>query len=144
MPCKSRPVVTRKRKSITQHVNDSKRQRLSVAQFQPRSEVPESNFWDGLSKIWLTEHALRELNRRTGSRNNEVLHQAVRPHTRGYLLGLHNQRESVKPANDVLDLCSPHTKTQSKQSARRGGVDLSDLRGACKIANLKGHFLTAA
>lgn len=134
MPCDHDPAETSKRKSITQHVSNSKRQKSLDSQF--RSQSREADFWDGLSKIWLIKHALRELDRRKRSRTEYSLSQAKRPRTRSYYKKLQQRPEStrsiVKFPDDYL-LC---TGRQIKLFARHGRVDLTDLRGvrdACSL-----------
>ena len=63
-------------------------------------------FWDKLSEVPLTKNALRELERRKPRR------LSTRPKTA-----------------QCFDYCSPTEREQIKRFARRGGPNLSDLRG---------------
>lgn len=86
-------------------------------------EPPE--FWDSLSKIWLTRRALRELDRRnTPSRS--LNHRPRRPITRNFLV---EQKNAHRPTADFASHCSPSHLKGIKQFARHGGPDLSDLIG---------------
>jgi hypothetical protein len=88
----------------------SKKQRLSP----PSGSQPPAAFWGGLSKIWLTKRALRELDRRNAQAvpsPPRSLQQARRPVTRNFLAEL-------------------------KRIAGDGGPDLSDLRNVCTIGYL--------
>jgi hypothetical protein len=85
-------------------------------------------FWDSLSKIWLTKHALRELNRRN-SLSRSPSHPAYRPITRYFQAKQQRNVRRQIPAADFLDRCTPRCFKDIKRSARHGGPDLSDLIG---------------
>jgi hypothetical protein len=110
----------RKRQRTKQHPlpspPPSKRQK--ELQHHSHGYIDTPAFWDDLSKIWLTKHALRELNRRNAK---PLLHssprRALQPVTRNFL------------AED----CTQKTLKNIKLFARHGGPDLSDLRGVCII-----------
>lgn len=76
---------------------------------------PPPAFWDNLSKIWLTEHALRELNQR----NSQLASSIPRS----------QYRRARQSASDFLRHCEPRTLKDIKLFARYGGSDLSDLKG---------------
>lgn len=70
---------------------------------QHSSHSDAASFWDILSRVWLTSRALREFDRRT-------------------------ELQATPTSNDPH--CKPHVDAaQLKRFARRGGPDLSDLRG---------------
>ncbi|KAH0565141.1 hypothetical protein GP486_001474 [Trichoglossum hirsutum] len=87
-------------------------------------------FWDSLSKIWLTKHALRELNRRNAK---PLLYspspRAHRPVTRNLLAEVKKRHKPIQSVSDFLHNCTPKTLKNIKLFARYGGPDLSDLRG---------------
>jgi hypothetical protein len=89
-------------------------------------------FWDNLSKIWLTKHALRELNRRKAKPHSHssspLAHQPV---TRNFLAEVKKRRKPTQSISDFLHNCAPKTLKNIKLFARHGGPDLSDLRGVC-------------
>ncbi len=103
----------------------SKKQRLN----HPRGSQPPAEFWDNLSKIWLTERALKELDRRIAqpapSSHRSQYRRSRGPVTRSAVAKWKNKEEyweslrhySAEPSRDIELL------------ARHGGLDLSDLRG---------------
>jgi hypothetical protein len=108
----------RKRQRTEQHPlpspPPSKRQK--ELQHHSHGYIDSPAFWDNLSKIWLTKHTLRELNRR----NAKPLpysppRRALQPVTQNFFAGN----------------CTPETLKSIKLFARHGGPDLSDLRGVC-------------
>lgn len=96
---------------------------------------PPAAFWDNLSKIWLTERALRELNQRNSQSapasniSPSQYLQPRRPVTRRSLAELKRNRRVTQSALDFLRHCGPGTLKDIKLSARYGGPDLSDLKG---------------
>lgn len=94
---------------------------------------PPPAFWDNLSKIWLTDRALRELNQRNSQpASNISLSQYRRPRrpvTRKIFAELKRNRRVTQSALDFLRNCGPGTLKDIKLSARYGGPDLSDLKG---------------
>jgi hypothetical protein len=89
-------------------------------------------FWDTLSKIWLTKHALRELNRRNAKPlPHSSSRQAHQPVTRNFLAEVKKRRKSTQSVGDFLHNCSPKISRDIELFARHGGPDLSDLRGVC-------------
>jgi hypothetical protein len=74
-------------------------------------------FWDNMSKIWLTRQALNELGRRNAqstSNRSPVQQPAL-------------------PVSEYLSKVSQADIARLKVYARRGGPDLTDLRGVCTI-----------
>lgn len=100
----------------------------------PKSHPPPA-FWDTLSKIWLTEDALRELNRRNslftsnvpGPQSSEK--KTRRPVTRQIFAERKRNRRVTQSASDFLRHCGRKTLKDIKLFARNGGPDLSDLTG---------------
>ena len=110
----------------------SKRQKLN----HPRaSQPPPPAFWDNLSKIWLTERALKELDRRNTQSSLSLPHRRTRrPITRHIVAEWKNKVENWEPtqsATDFLARCSTRHLERIKLLARHGGPNLSDLRGVC-------------
>ena len=107
----------------------SKRQQLSHL----GGSNSQAAFWDNLSKIWLTKRALRELDRRNTQRASSPpsssYPRAHRPIARRARAELKTSRQPTQPAADFLCLCGSRCLKNIKQFARRGGPDLSDLRG---------------
>ena len=107
-----------------------KRQKLNHPTTGPQ---PPAAFWDNLSKIWLTEHALRELNQRNSQPASSIprsqYRQARRPVTRKLLAELKRNRRVTQSTSDFLRHCEPGTLKHIKLFARYGGPDLSDLKG---------------
>ncbi|KAM3065768.1 hypothetical protein ACMFMG_010006 [Clarireedia jacksonii] len=101
----------------------SKRQKL---QHHEHVEPPE--FWDSLSKVWLTKRALRELNRRSTVLRSSRF-QARRPITRNFRAKQHKNAHKHISAAGFLRRCSPRRSKDVERFARRGGPDLSDLIG---------------
>lgn len=97
-----------------------------------RSQPPPA-FWDNLSKIWLTERALRELNQRNSQPASNIppsqYRRSRRPVTRKFLAELKRTRRVTQSALDFLRHCGPGSLKNIKLSARYGGPDLSDLKG---------------
>ena len=94
---------------------------------------PPPAFWDNLSKIWLTERALRELNQRNSEPASSIprsqYRRARRPVTRKFPAELKRNRCVTQSASDFLRHCEPGTSKDIKLFARYGGPDLSDLKG---------------
>ncbi|PHH91055.1 hypothetical protein CDD83_1846 [Cordyceps sp. RAO-2017] len=88
-------------------------------------------FWDGLSKIYLTKNALRELDRRNIQRQRrwEKNHQPPIKPRRSRRLGASAGGESNQRVGQVLDQYSPTYLRRLKKFATHGGPDLSDLQG---------------
>lgn len=88
----------------------SKKLKASETVDKPSNFPPE--FYDKLSKIWLTPRALRELDRRNGS---------LTP------------KPTVRLGSRV---------PEPARFARGGGPDLSDLRGVCLCSSVVGRYRT--
>ena len=92
-------------------------------------------FWDSLSKIWLTKRALRELRRRDSQRvlntPRSQHRRSRRPVTRKSLAELKGKQRAPISAADFLSHCGPTVLKDIRLFARRGGPDLSDLKGVC-------------
>lgn len=86
-------------------------------------------FWDSLSKIWLTKHALRELNRRNAPPRS-AHHRSRPPITRNFLAERKNIRQLASSA-DFTYRCSSRQLKDIKRLARHGGPNLRDLTGVC-------------
>jgi hypothetical protein len=110
-----------------------KKQRVS----HPSGSHPPPEFWDNLSKICLTKHALRELDRRNARaarRPRSRYPRLHRPVTRGALAEWTKREENwqpTRPADGSVTYCTPSRLGDIQLFARRGGPDLSDLRGVC-------------
>ncbi|EFQ99615.1 hypothetical protein MGYG_02628 [Nannizzia gypsea CBS 118893] len=87
---------------------------------------PSSEFWDNLSKIWLTRDALEELDRRnSASARSEQVCSKSRPVAHLQERQRYRQRQKV-PSSTVH--YSPATLNDIRRFSRGGGPDLSDLR----------------
>ena len=71
----------------------------------------ERSYWDSLSRLWLTPHALRELNRR-----NALLRT---------------------PPNEKITVSREQHSTDITHFARHGGPDLSDVRNVSNLRLIK-------
>lgn len=107
-----------------------KKEKLYHPYGKARSRTP-SAFYDNLSKIWLTKHALRELDRR-----NAQLFSRYAP------AELKNHYPSAQSAPDCLDRCTLKCLKDIKRLARHGGPDLWDIRGVCTAKFLLASELT--
>jgi hypothetical protein len=117
----------RKRQRTEQHSSPSKRQKRSHNSSE-RQTLDE--FWDGLSKIWLTKHALKELDRRNAKRLRHLLPQrAHQPVTRKLLAKVKKRHTRIHLVRDFLHNYTLKGSKNIKVYARHGGPDLSDLRG---------------
>lgn len=85
------------------------------------------SYWDNLSKIWLTNDALKELDRRNSCPRP---YQTHRPITRQFHAGLKKPCDSFQLPSLLHD-CPPCRLKKIKRLARLGGPDLSDLRDVC-------------
>lgn len=93
-----------------------------------------AGFWDNLSQIWLTRNTLRELDRRNrrSSQPTSRQGQIAKPVTRAALAKWKEENFEVhQPGADFLDHCTPQCLRDIQKFARRGGPDLSELRGVC-------------
>ena len=82
---------------------------------KPRIKLHSAEFYDSLSKIWLTRRALRELDRRTSQANR-------------------SQRPAPAPTT-YLEYRG-ETATEIQRFAKHGGPDLSDLRRYPALVNV--------
>ena len=98
-----------------------------------RGSPPPAEFWDNLSKVWLTKRALRELDRRNTrpapKPPNSLYRRPHRPATRRILTEPSKSRQPTESTTNFLCHCAPKCLKDIKLSARHGGPDLSDLRG---------------
>ncbi|KAL4908518.1 hypothetical protein BDW74DRAFT_101427 [Aspergillus multicolor] len=74
------------------------------------SYLPDPTFWNGLTKIWLTNIALRELRRRTDGSHPK---QPARP---------------TEPSTGIISSLSLEPLTELRRYARAGGPDVLNLR----------------
>lgn len=97
-----------------------------------RSQLPPV-YWDNLSKLWLTELALRELNQRNiqpaSNLSPPQYRRPRRPITWNFLAKLKRNRCVTQSALDFLCHCGPVTLKEIRLLAGYGGPDLSDLKG---------------
>jgi hypothetical protein len=122
----------RKRQRTEQHPSHSKRQKLC---YHSGPYPPE--FWDDLSKIWLTKYALKELDRRNAKPLLQSLYQQTyRPVTRYFLTRAKKLHKPTQSASDFLHSCAPETLKDIKLFARHGGPDLPDLKGVYVVRYL--------
>ncbi len=143
----------RKRQRSEQHapqLNGTNQPRLKRGKLShPPSEVRSRTspaFYDNLSKIWLTKHALRELDRRNAQLAPSLPYSSRRgprkPFTRHALAEVEKKHPSTQSVSDFLCNCTSRCLKDIKQLARRGGPDLLDLRGVCIAKYLLATELT--
>jgi hypothetical protein len=128
-------LANQRKRQRTEHPQlHSKRQKLS----HQSASHSSSDFWDDLSKIWLTKYALRELDRRNAKLPQQSLHQQRlhRPVTRKFLAELKKPHKSTQSASNFLRSCTAKTLKDIWVFARHGGPDLSDLRGVSILGHL--------
>ncbi|WEW59122.1 hypothetical protein PRK78_004591 [Emydomyces testavorans] len=130
------PLLPRRQQSESDLEPEPKRHKIDESARESRSQRPVE-FWDNLSKIWLTKKALQELDRR----NTELSRcpfdtHLFRPVT-GQCYAQLKRKQITQYAADFLSSCSPDCLKQIKQFSRHGGPDLSDLRS---FPENKGHF----
>jgi hypothetical protein len=98
---------------------------------------PPPAFWDNLSKIPLTRSALKELERRNAISNRPCVPLKVKkPRTRSDLREFKQKAQPTVPVSRYLPKASQADIALLKVFApqeRRGGPDLTDLRGVCTI-----------
>lgn len=108
-----------------------KRQKL----YHSIQSQPPPEFWDHLSRIWLTKHALREFDRRNDQYTLSISHlshqKSCRPLTRQYYAEPNRYYQPTHFAPKFLSVCSTKCLRDIKRFARHGGPDLSDLRNVC-------------
>lgn len=119
---------------ISQLEPESKRQKHEHPIDKAEAQRRPTEFWDNLSKIWLTREALRELDRRNSESASRSSHtQNRRPHrpiTRQFFAELES-KHLIQNASDFLGRCGPQSLEEIKQLSKRGGPDLSGLRSVC-------------
>lgn len=91
-------------------------------------------FYDNLSKLWLTKGTLREFDRRNDLSASsppsslQSIHKSFNPHTPVQP----KQKTLLTPSpSEFLNHCPSNCLEDLKQIARHGGPDLSDLRDVC-------------
>ena len=108
-----------------------KKRKLSCTNRQTRQPA---EYWDNLSKIWLTESALDELKRR-GTQNTRGAKCSQKPQSRKHsscrtLAELReSDEEAIQPVAEYLRDSTQSRLRDIKLFARRGGPDLRNLRG---------------
>ena len=105
----------------------------------PNGSQPPAEFWDNLSKIWLTKRALRELNRRNKQTAARLPKSPYRQQhklvTRSSVAKWQEDQRRTVPGEDTVSDRSPGVRN-IKIFARHGGPDLSDLKGVCTTEHL--------
>ncbi|WEW60591.1 hypothetical protein PRK78_006078 [Emydomyces testavorans] len=121
MPCPNSLNPSRKRQK-------SEERQLGQPQYQSKrlKLSPPPEYWDNLSKIWLTKNALRELDRRnSASRRPGPLPISHRPATRQFQAARKSRCQALAP--DPRGNCTSRHLREIKRFSRQGGPDLSDL-----------------
>jgi hypothetical protein len=101
----------------------------------PDEWIYPAQFWDDLSKIWLTPNALRELDRRNQqSKSNQKRRppQACRLFT----LTTSQSNRTTLSTDDILRHYTKKKLKDMKWFAMFGGPDLRGLRGVCILSSL--------
>jgi hypothetical protein len=147
----SKPVYSRKRQHSEGPSLCETPQQLHKKQKvkHPSGTQTPAAFWDNLPKIWLTQNALRELDRRNNQAARSVFHQGRRqiskPVTRAALAEWTQKERSWRPtqsATEFLDNCSFLCLRDIQAFARLGGPDLSELRGVCfRCSSMKAELI---
>jgi hypothetical protein len=95
-------------------------------------------FWDNLSKIPLTRLALKELERRYALSDRSCVQPKIKkPRTRSAVREFKQKAQPTVPVSKYLSKASQADIALLKVFAiqqRRGGLDLTDLRGVCIIS----------
>ena len=142
------PTLDNRHMIESQHISSRKRQRSELLQLNEtappskrqrlgprRGAQPPREFWDRLSKVWFTEQALKELDRRNTQAARSALcslHRRARPSvTRNLLIGSQRNCQTARDTTDYLRDCEPRILKDIRLFARQGGPDLSDLRNVC-------------
>jgi len=95
---------------------------------------PPPAFWDNLSKIWLTRSSLKELNRRNAqstSYQSSLKYKIRKPRTRSAVREFKQKVQPAVPVSEYLSKAPQVDIALLKTFARKGGPDLTDLRGVC-------------
>lgn len=130
----SNPRKRQRTEPCTLHLNGTSQSQLKRQRLKHPTTVSQlPAFWDNLSKIWLTKHALKELNRRNRqpapSQPRSQHRRACQPVTRNVFGELKRNCGATQSASDFLRHCEPGILKELKIFARNGGPDLSDLKG---------------
>jgi hypothetical protein len=132
------PSYSRKRPRSEQRLPQESSQPLSKRQKlnHSRGSQPPATLWDNLSKIWLTERALKELDERNAQTvlgSYRSLYQRSRPPVTRLAVAEWKRKEEnwepTQPSADYLIRYSAEQLEDIKLLARHGGPDLLDLRG---------------
>lgn len=131
-----RPSNPRKRTSLEQplHLTEAsevppKRRKI----LHPSGSRPPAEFWNNLTKIWLTRRALEELDgRNTGKQDGRRV-------TRRSVAEWEKDQAPARSAESVLVDLTPKGLKDLKAVARHGGADLSDLKGVCITQELTSN-----
>jgi hypothetical protein len=115
---------SRKRRCIEEYPPDLKRQTIYHSTTKSHSSL---EFWDSLSKIWLTKYALRELNRR----NTKPLARSPvqQPFIQNFLTEVKKPCKPTQSTDELLHSYPLKIVKDIKLFARHGGPYLTDLRG---------------
>jgi hypothetical protein len=129
------PVLSQKRRhSDPPYLHEIQQVRKKQKVSHPTGSQPPSVFWDNLSKVWLTQNALRELdqrnNRAARNAHKERQRQVSNPLTRAALAKWKEENlPGIQSATEFLDCCTLRRLRDIQKFARLGGPDVSELRG---------------
>lgn len=117
----SKASYPQKRKSSETSQENTAKPRAKRQKIDSRGAEIEANsaYWDNLSRIWLTKQALRELDRRNQSRATfprACVTQRINNHI-------------ISSVEEFYDSCDTYDLKNLKILAKKGGPDLSDLKG---------------
>lgn len=118
------PLCGQKRRRSAIEEKQSTPAKLHSPRHLLQQEDNTTNFWDSLSKVWLTRSALEELDRR-----NRLWASPV--------------KSTVVTRQDLGDVPVQDTSQKLKRFARHGGPDLRGLRGVSLAWNISRSLLIA-
>jgi hypothetical protein len=133
---------TRKRRELPQDTVELLEQpvtqkRLRNEPLTTTHQNPPPAFWDGLSKIQLERSALKELKRRNAILEKSRVESEIKQPLTQSAVHEWKQRTQLIPVAEYLSKASQEDIDRIKNFARRGGPDLTDLRGVCGSANIQ-------
>jgi hypothetical protein len=123
---------------ISQLESELKRQKHQRLIDEAETQQRPAEFWDNLSKIWLTEGALKELNRRnseSASRPSRTQYRKSRRPLTRFVTELES-KHLVQDASEFLRRCGSECLKEIKQFSKHGGPDLSDLRSVRNVITM--------
>jgi hypothetical protein len=129
--------VSYKRRYLEQQCTENPFQPLKRLKIK-RSSYFTTDYWNNLSRLWLTKNALKELDRRNNQTPSHAQSPSVYfPHrrvTRDIALQWKKHESNwqlTRSAPEFVSSLSKECLQYIKAFAKHGGPDLSNLRGVC-------------